>query len=69
MTEQHLCSLNDHLRAQINELGANADQISNPRCHMPVDGEGLDLSLKIFILAMKIQDINWEEKGEQGGEE
>ncbi len=36
---------------------------------MPADGEGLDLALKIFILAMKIQNINWEEKGEQGGEE
>jgi hypothetical protein len=36
---------------------------------MPADGEGLDLALKIFILAMKIQDINREDKGEQGGEE
>ena len=44
-------------------------QTSNPRCHMPVDGEGLDLASKIFILAMKIQEINWEEKGEQGEEE
>ncbi len=68
MTEQHLCSLNDHLHAQINELHANADT-SNLRCHMPADGEGLDLALKIFILAIKIKDINWEEKGEQGGEE
>jgi hypothetical protein len=44
-------------------------QTSNPRCHMPADGEGLDLASKIFILAMKIQDINREEKGEQGEEE
>jgi hypothetical protein len=45
-------------------------QTSNPRYHMPVaDGEGLDLVLKIFNLAMKIQDINWEEKGKQGEEE
>ena len=44
-------------------------QTSNPRCHMPADGEELVLSSKIFILAMKIQDINWEEKGKQGGEE
>jgi hypothetical protein len=32
---------------------------------MQVDGEGLDLASKIFILAMKIQDINWEENMEE----
>jgi hypothetical protein len=39
-------------------------QTSNQRCPMPVDGEGLDLASKIFILAMKIQDINQEENRE-----
>jgi hypothetical protein len=35
------------------------------RCTMPMDGEGLDLASKIFILAMKIQDINREENREE----
>jgi hypothetical protein len=39
-------------------------QTSNPRCPMPADREGLDLASKIFILAMKIQDINQEENRE-----
>ncbi len=32
---------------------------------MPMDGEGLDLVLKIFIMAMKNQDINREENREE----
>jgi hypothetical protein len=35
------------------------------RCTMPMDWKGLDLVSKIFILAMKIQDINWEENREE----
>jgi hypothetical protein len=35
------------------------------RCTMPMDGEGLDLVLKIFIMAMKNQDINREENREE----
>jgi hypothetical protein len=63
LTEQHLCSLNDHLCAQINELCANADQ--QPKMPHASGWEGLDLASKIFILAMKIQAINWEENREE----
>jgi hypothetical protein len=41
LTEQHLCSLIDHLRAQID--GYMLMQ-SNPRFTLVVDGEGLDLA-------------------------